>query len=61
MWLNCLLILHLDLFDQIQMLDLILEKLVLFRGPILYCLEEKDNGKYLNKFVIDSNNSLDEV
>ena len=32
----------------------------LFRGPVLYCLEEKDNGKYLNKLVIDSNNNIDE-
>ena len=23
----------------------------LFRGPVLYCLEEKDNGKYLNTGV----------
>ena len=32
----------------------------IFRGPILYCLEEHDNGKYLNKFVLDANNSIDE-
>ena len=31
-----------------------------FRGPVLYCLEEKDNGKYLNKFVLDANNTLEE-
>ena len=36
-------------------------KACLFRGPILYCLEENDNGKYLNKFVIDADNSFDEV
>jgi len=33
----------------------------IFRGPILYCLEEKDNGKYLNKFVVDSNKTIEEV
>ena len=38
-----------------------IRKACLFRGPILYCLEEKDNGKYLNKFVIDASNSLNEV
>ena len=38
-----------------------IRKACLFRGPVLYCLEEKDNGKYLNKFVIDSNNSFDEI
>ena len=32
----------------------------LFRGPVLYCLEEKDNGKYLNKLLIDSSNSISE-
>jgi DUF1680 family protein len=32
----------------------------LFRGPILYCLEEHDNGKYLNKLLLDPNNSIDE-
>ena len=32
----------------------------LFRGPILYCLEEKDNGNYLNKLLIDSSNSISE-
>jgi len=37
-----------------------IRKACLYRGPILYCLEEKDNGKYLNKFIIDANNSLDE-
>ncbi len=31
-----------------------------FRGPVLYCLEEKDNGKYLNKLILDANNSIDE-
>ena len=36
-------------------------KACLFRGPVLYCLEENDNGKYLNKFVIDADNSFDEV
>ena len=38
-----------------------IRKVSLFRGPILYCLEENDNGKYLNKFVIDADNSFDEV
>ena len=32
----------------------------LFRGPVLYCLEEKDNGKYLNKLLIDSSNLISE-
>ena len=32
----------------------------IFRGPILYCLEEHDNGKYLNKFVLDENKSIEE-
>jgi len=31
-----------------------------FRGPVLYCLEEKDNGKYLNKLILNSNNNIDE-
>ena len=31
----------------------------LFRGPVLYCLEEKDNGKYLNKILINTDNSID--
>jgi hypothetical protein len=38
-----------------------IRKVCLFRGPVLYCLEENDNGKYLNKFVIDADNSFDEV
>ena len=38
-----------------------IRKVSLFRGPILYCLEENDNGKFLNKFVIDADNSFDEV
>ena len=29
-------------------------KACLFKGPVLYCLEEKDNGKNLNKIMIDS-------
>ena len=36
-------------------------KACLFRGPVLYCLEENDNGKHLNKFVIDAENSFEEV
>ena len=32
----------------------------LFRGPILYCLEEKDNGKDLNKLILNTNNNFDE-
>jgi len=32
----------------------------LFRGPVLYCLEEKDNGKNLNKIMIDSSNPITE-
>jgi len=32
----------------------------LFRGPVLYCLEEVDNGKYLNKILIDTSISLSE-
>ena len=32
----------------------------LFRGPVLYCLEEHDNGNYLNKLVLNTNNNLDE-
>ena len=37
-----------------------IRKASIFRGPILYCLEEIDNGKNLNRFVIDSNNSFNE-
>ena len=37
-----------------------IRKASIFRGPILYCLEEIDNGKNLNRFVIDSNNSFKE-
>ena len=33
----------------------------MFRGPVLYCLEEKDNGEHLNKFVIDADNSFEEI
>ena len=32
----------------------------LFRGPVLYCLEEKDNGQYLNKLVLNTNNNIEE-
>lgn len=32
----------------------------LFRGPLLYCLEEKDNGKDLNKLILNTNNNFDE-
>ena len=32
----------------------------LFKGPVMYCLEEHDNGKYLNKFLLDANNTLEE-
>jgi len=32
----------------------------LFKGPILYCLEEVDNGKHLNKIIIDTNQPLTE-
>ncbi len=32
----------------------------MFRGPVLYCLEEKDNGKNLNKFMLDSSNNITE-
>ena len=35
-------------------------KACLFRGPILYCLEEKDNGQYLNKLVLNTNNNIEE-
>lgn len=35
-------------------------KACLFRGPILYCLEEKDNGQYLNKLVLNTNNYIEE-
>ena len=37
-----------------------IRKASIFRGPILYCLEEIDNGKNLNRFVIDSNNNFNE-
>ena len=37
-----------------------IRRICLYRGPILYCLEEKDNGKYLNKILIDTNNKIDE-
>ena len=37
-----------------------IRKASIFRGPILYCLEEIDNGKNLNRFVIDSSNSFNE-
>jgi len=37
-----------------------IRKACLFRGPILYCLEEKDNGKNLNKIMIDSTNLISE-
>ena len=37
-----------------------IRKASIFRGPILYCLEEIDNGKNLNRFVIDSNNNFKE-
>jgi DUF1680 family protein len=32
----------------------------LFRGPVLYCLEEKDNGQYLNKLVLNTKNNIEE-
>ena len=35
-------------------------RVCLFRGPILYCLEEKDNGKDLNKLILNTNNNFDE-
>ena len=38
-----------------------IRKACLFRGPLLYCLEENDNGKHLNKFVIDADNSFEEI
>ena len=31
------------------------------RGPVVYCLEEKDNGKVLRDIVIDSNSEPEEV
>ena len=37
-----------------------IRKACIFRGPILYCLEEKDNGKNLNNIMIDSLNDIDE-
>ena len=37
-----------------------IRKACLFRGPVLYCLEEKDNGKNLNKFMLDSSNNITE-
>ena len=37
-----------------------IRKACIFRGPILYCMEEIDNGKNLNRFVLDSNNNFNE-
>ena len=38
-----------------------IKKASIFRGPILYCLEEVDNGKNLNQILIDDNIKFKEI
>lgn len=32
----------------------------IMRGPVVYCLEEADNGKYLNQLLLYSNTEFEE-
>ena len=38
-----------------------IRKACIFRGPVLYCLEEIDNGKNLNKIVLNNDKPLKEI
>lgn len=38
-----------------------IDRVALSRGPLLYCLEEKDNGKELQKLLYDVDSSVDPV
>ncbi len=35
-------------------------RVALMRGPVVYCFEEKDNGKYINDISIDTNTLISE-
>lgn len=36
-------------------------KLALVKGPVVYCLEEADNGKYLNSILVKADTEIEEV
>ena len=36
-------------------------KAALMKGPLVYCLEEKENGRYLSEIFIEENTSIEET
>ena len=36
------------------------EKTALMKGPLVYCLEEKENGRFLSEIFVEENTSIEE-